>query len=81
MLLGTPCATRINYRRHHLLLTDGPHRAETAGCARVRDHYGATTEGPRCPVMSTPTSSTTPAVAPLEKARPLRTTAATTTTI
>jgi hypothetical protein len=32
----------------------GPHHAEMARCARVRDHYDATTEGPRRPVTSTP---------------------------
>jgi hypothetical protein len=34
--------------------TDGPHRVETARCARVRDHYGTTSEGPRRPVTSSP---------------------------
>jgi hypothetical protein len=54
MLPQTTRATHINYRRRCLPLTDGPHRAKTTGCTHVRDHYGATTEGPRRPVTSTP---------------------------
>jgi hypothetical protein len=54
VLPKTTCDARINCRGPRLPLTDGPHRAETAGCARMRDHYGAATDGPRCPVTSPP---------------------------
>jgi hypothetical protein len=47
----------------------------------MRDHYGAATEGPRRPVTSAPTSPTPRAATPPEKARPRRTTAATTVDI
>jgi hypothetical protein len=69
---------RINCRRFRMPLTGGSHRTDTAGCVRMRDHYDATTEGPRCPVMSAPTSPTTRVAAPPEKARPPHTTTATT---
>jgi hypothetical protein len=52
MLPRTTRAACTNCRRRRLPLTDGPHRAKTAGGTRVRDHYGMTTEGPRCPVTS-----------------------------
>jgi hypothetical protein len=54
MLPQTTHTAHINYKRRRLLLTDGPHRAKTTGCTRVRDHYGATTKGPRRPITSTP---------------------------
>jgi hypothetical protein len=69
-LLRTACVTRNNCRRHRLPLTDGPHNATTAGCARTRGYYGAATEGPRRPITSAPTTSTTLAAAPPGKARP-----------
>jgi hypothetical protein len=76
VLPKTTCDARINCRGPRLPLTDGPHRAETAGCARMRDHYGAATDGPQCPVTSPPpTSSTTHAAAPPQKACPPCTTA------
>jgi hypothetical protein len=81
MLPRTTHAAHLNCRRRRLPLTDGPHRAKTIGCTRVLDHYSVTTEGPRRLNTSAPTSPTTRAVAPSEKARPLRMTAATTATI
>jgi hypothetical protein len=59
-----------------MLLTGGPHRAETVVYTHVRD-YDATTEGPQRPVMSSPHITHSIRVAPHEKARPPRTTAAT----
>jgi hypothetical protein len=59
-----------------MLLTGGPDRAETAAYTHVRD-YDATTEGPRRPVTSTPHITHSARVAPHEKARRPRTTAAT----
>jgi hypothetical protein len=81
VLPRTACVVRIYCRQHRLPPTGRPHSVETTGCARMRDHYGAATEGPRRPVTSTPTSSTTLAVAPPEKAHPPRMTAATTAAI
>jgi hypothetical protein len=72
---------RINCRRRRPPMTDGPHCAKTVEPVRTRDHYGAATEGPQRPVTSAPTSSTTLAVAPPEKAHPPRMTAATTAAI
>jgi hypothetical protein len=78
----TPRVAPIKCRQHHQPLASEPHHAETVVHTRVRDHYGAVTEGSRCPVTSPP-----PYVAhyvcatPPEKARPLRTTAATTAII
>jgi hypothetical protein len=77
----TARVVRINCRCRRPSPTAGPHHVETAGYARTRDHYGAVTEGPWHLVTSAPMSSTTQAVAPPEKARLQRTTAATTTTI
>jgi hypothetical protein len=56
---GTPRAAHIKCRQRRPSLTGRPHHAETAVCTRVCDHYGAATEGPRCPVTPAPTSSTT----------------------
>jgi hypothetical protein len=50
----TTRATCINCKRYRLPLTDGSQCAETAGCARTHNHYGAATKGPRCPVTSAP---------------------------
>jgi hypothetical protein len=81
MLLKTARTARINCRRPRLPLTDRAHSAERAGCTCTRDHYGVATDGPRRPVKSAPTTSTTRADALPEKACPPRTTAATTTAI
>jgi hypothetical protein len=70
------CALTAGGSVHHSRA--GPHITETAGRARMRDHYGAEVEEPRRPVTSAPTSPTTHAAASSEKARPRRTTVATT---
>jgi hypothetical protein len=59
-------------------LTSGPSHAETAVRMRMRNHYGAITEGLRCPITSVPHDV---CAAPPEKAHPLCTTAATTAVI
>jgi hypothetical protein len=55
-----------------------PTTTETARCVHTCDHYGVATEEPQRAVTSAPTTPTTCVAAPLEKARPWRTTAATT---
>jgi hypothetical protein len=74
--LPEPRTVRINCSQQRPSPTSGPHHAETARRARMRDHYGAATEGSRRPVTSAPTTPTPRASAPPEKARPRRTTAA-----
>jgi hypothetical protein len=59
-LPGTPRAAPIKCRQRHPPLTGGPYRAETDMHTCVRDHHGVTTEGPRRPVTSTPTSPLRP---------------------
>jgi hypothetical protein len=78
---GTPRAAPIKCRQRHSPLTSEPHHAETTVHTRVRNHYGAANEGPRCPVTSVPHITHYARAAPPEKARPLRMTATTTAVI